>query len=264
MMARPRGARVKADAAPRRAWVVRLLRWTVSMSLLVAVIGAGVYAVRWAIDPHHLPIRSVQIEGEFLHLTTEQLQAAVADRVTGGFFTVNVHAVMQAAKTLPWVETASVRRIWPDAIRLAVTEQVPLARWGEAELINKRGERFAPAPDSFPPDLPSITGPDGLERAVVSGYYEMSKVLAPVGLRVNTLVQDPRRSWRLLLDNGIELKLGREDAYQRLLRFVRLYPRELAPQAEAIQAVDMRYTNGFAVSWKQPAAGTSGDRVRGG
>lgn len=230
-------------------------RWTAGVLLSVGVLGATVAGVRWLLLPQTLPIKRVLIGGQFQHLTAGQLQAAIANTVSGGFFTVKVGAVMQAAHTLPWVDTVSVRRIWPDTLRLDVVEQVPLARWGEHALVNRRGERFTPPADSLPTNLPSLQGPSGLEAALTRNYYDMGKALAPAGLKITRLIQDERRSWRVTLDNGIELRLGRDDAYPRLLRFVRLYPKVLAARASQIASIDLRYTNGFAVAWNHPPEG---------
>ena len=232
-------------------------RWIAGALMSVMLVAATGVIVRWLMDPHTLPIQRVQIAGQFRHLTSEQLQAAVANTVSGGFFTVDVAAVMRAARTLPWVDVASVRRVWPDTLRLEVIEQVPLARWAEHDLLNRRGERFTPAVDTLPTELPELRGPAGLESAITASYYEMSKALAPDGLKIARLIQDERRSWRVTLDNGIELRLGRDDAYPRLLRFVRLYPKVLASRATEIATIDLRYTNGFAVAWNhQPDSAT--------
>lgn len=224
-------------------------RWAAGALVSALVLGATVVSVRWLLDPQTLPIKRVQIAGQFQHLSTAQLQDAIANTMTGGFFTVNVGAVMQAAHSLSWVDTVSVRRVWPDTLRLDVVEQIPLARWGEHDLVNRRGERFTPPVGTLPTDLPSLQGPAGLEAALTRNYYDMGKALAPAGLKITRLIQDERRSWRVALDNGIELRLGRDDAYPRLLRFVRLYPKVLAPRASQIASIDLRYTNGFAVAW---------------
>ncbi len=101
----------------------------------------------------------------------------------------------------------------------------------------------------MPSGLPELNGPDGLEATLTASYYEMGKALAADGLTITHLIQDQRRSWHVGLDNGIELRLGHDDAYAHLLRFVRLYPRVLATRASEIATVDLRYTNGFAVAW---------------
>jgi cell division protein FtsQ len=62
---------------------------------------------------------------------------------------------------------------------------------------------------------------------------------------------DDRRAWHLQLDNAVLLELGRADAWQRLQRFVRAYPSIFAGRLDDLQHVDLRYSNGFSVYWKQ-------------
>ncbi len=64
------------------------------------------------------------------------------------------------------------------------------------------------------------------------------------------LVVTDRRAWQMTLDNGIELRFGRGDVDALLDRFARVYLRVLSASATRIAAVDLRYTNGFAVRWK--------------
>ena len=60
---------------------------------------------------------------------------------------------------------------------------------------------------------------------------------------------DPRGSWSLALDNGIEVVIGRTDARSRLQRFVRVLPQLLGRQPQsAPERADLRYTNGFTLN----------------
>lgn len=244
-----------------RRWISpRVMASVVLGAVLVAAAGWGSAEL---FDPQTFPIRSIQIIGDLHHLSKAQLQDIVASHATGGFFNVDVGSIQRAVTELPWTDSVSVRRVWPDSLHIRVTEQVPFARWGEKGLLNARGELFYPESDDIPSGLPDFHGPEGQEGAVMSAYRDMSRALAPVGLRITKLVLDERRAWLLELDNGIELKLGRVDHYPRLVRFVRVYPKLLAGKAEAaVRSVDFRYTNGFAVLWKgQPeglAAGVQG------
>ena len=63
--------------------------------------------------------------------------------------------------------------------------------------------------------------------------------------RVHTLV-----SWRVQLSNGLTVEVGRHDPMQRVERFVRVYPAILAAANGRLVAVDLRYSNGFAVRWE--------------
>ncbi|MEJ2687268.1 MAG: cell division protein FtsQ/DivIB [Gammaproteobacteria bacterium] len=224
----------------------------VGLVVMAAVLfESGFWTVRWLRNPHTLPLRTVRIEGNLRHLSAARLQKVVAPVATGGFFNVNVDAVRRAAQSLPWVESASVRRVWPDTLQLKVVEQKPIARWNKDSLINTQGAVFTPAAKTVPTGLPQLKGPAGLEPAVLKQYRAMDKALAPLGLTIAQLVEDQRRAWALRLSNGVELKLGRGETFPRLLRFVRIYPAVLAGHVSRLVSVDMRYSNGFAVRWDQ-------------
>ena len=85
-------------------------------------------------------------------------------------------------------------------------------------------------------------------------YQAMQGMLEPLGLRISHLTMNERRAWSLYLNNGLQLRLGRNDAHLRLLRFVRVYAKVLKPQQDKIDSVDLRYTNGFAVRWRDGAS----------
>jgi cell division protein FtsQ len=227
--------------------------------VLVLVTGIAVASlVDWARDPRTLPLRTVGIEGELHFLGAEQLQNALTPAVAGGFFGVDVNAVRCAAETMPWVQRASVQKVWPDTLVVSIEEQSPVAHWGEGALLNRYGETFAPA--QIPPltALPVLHGPDGHEQLMLEQYDAMSKVLAPLELKVAKLVEDERRSWHVELDDGTRLELGRTEPLFRLRRFVRAYPALFASRAAELRSVDLRYSNGMAVQWdaSEPVAGT--------
>ncbi len=224
----------------------RCLRLAILIAPILVAVGWGLERLR---DPNTMPIRAVQIEGEFRHLSAKTLEEAVTGYVTNGFFNVDVKAVRAAVEQLPWVFSASVRRVWPDSLRVRVGEQKPLARWSDRGLVNVYGEFFAPAADSYPQGLPVLSGPMELLTQVVDQYLAMAKAARSVGRNITYLAQDQRRAWSMKWDNGVELRLGRSDPYPRLLRFLRVYPDLLAANKADLRTVDLRYSNGFAVHW---------------
>ena len=225
---------------------------TLTGLLLVAVLAATVFlGKQWLSDPWRFPLSVVEVKGDFRYLDKQQLQQAVAPHATGGFFTVDVTAIRTAAEQLPWVHKARVKRIWPATLRLQIEEQQPVARWGEHGFLNERGEPFVPEATASSLVLPSLAGPDGLELKVLENFKRVSKTLAPLGITVTRMQLDNRRAWHLQLDNSVLLELGRADAGQRLQRFVRAYPNVFAGRLDDLQHVDLRYSNGFSVYWKQ-------------
>lgn len=230
-------------------WLTEYRRVIVLGVVFVVVSVAAGFAGQWLFDPANLPIRNVEVRGEFQQLTRDELQAAVAGVVEGSFFTVEVEAIRRSAEALPWVKQAAVRRVWPDTVVIDVTEQVAAARWGDSALLNRRGELFEPDAGSIPDYLPELAGPDALRRQVMERYVSVTGELNRIGRSIRRMEVDERRSWRLQLDNGVELRLGRDMIMDRLQRFMQAWPSVLAPKVEQLEYVDLRYANGFSVRW---------------
>lgn len=201
-------------------------------------------------DPHTLPITSVEIQGEFQHMEKQQIQQALSGRLEAGFFNVDVDVIRDRLLDIPWINAATVRRVWPGTLQIGVIEQLPVASWSAGGLVNGHGQLFFPLPETYPPDLPEMQGPADSQAVVARRYREMEKELEPLALHITRIVLDERRSWKIELDSGVTLLLGRVNDNARLTRFVRLYPVALAARAADIQQVDLRYTNGFSVRWK--------------
>ena len=225
-------------------------------AILVLVLGLpSGFAVWYLAQPDTLPIRSVKVEGEFRYLAQQDVYEALGGLASGGFFNVDVRAVKLAAESLPWVDSASVRRAWPDTLRLDITEQVPLAKWGEHQVVNVRGDLFQPPIKGLPENLPRFIGPAGSGQMVAVNYQLLSKRLAEINLRISEITLTDRRAWQLRLANGLYLSLGRTVNNERLERFTSVYPKLLGEKIARIDSIDLRYTNGFAVRWKESSAG---------
>ncbi len=230
--------------------VQRYLRLAVLSVLAMGGVGALIWGGLWIQNPANLPLKQVEIHGDFTHLTQEDLAAAIGPVARGGFFSVDVEAVQQAAEDLPWVEQAIVRRVWPDTMEVHAIEQRAAARWGEKGLLNAKGELFVPGHLQGVPELPRLSGPDALRGRVIQVYAESVKLFGAVNQQVVKIELDERRAWRLHLASDVVLELGRDAVEQRLQRIVSVYSQLVASRQDAtLQTIDLRYSNGFAVRW---------------
>jgi cell division protein FtsQ len=234
---------------------------TLSGLVLLLLLGVSVmFGMQWLSDPYRFPLSVVKVTGDFRYLQKQQLQAAVAPHAQGGFFTVDVVAVRSAAEALPWVYKASVQRIWPATLHLRVEEQQPIAHWNEQGFLNRYGEPFFPGHAGVVGEMPWLAGPQDQELRVLENYQRIAKTLAGIGERAARLELDNRRAWRLQLASGVQLELGRADAWKRLQRFVVAYPSVFADRLAELRRVDLRYSNGFSVFWQQVTADGAADR----
>jgi cell division protein FtsQ len=200
-------------------------------------------------DPARLPLKTIRITGELSHIDRARMQQRVAGAIDGGFFTVDMHKLRAAAEQLPWVDEVSIRRVWPQTLVMAVTEQVPLARWGDKALVNGRGEVFRPERGELPAGLPQFIGPESAARSMVAFYRQASDWVARTGREVGRLTLKGPHDWQLQLDDGLLLVMERERAGQALQRFVMALPAIRDQAGRVPEQVDMRYDNGFAVRW---------------
>ncbi|MBL1278049.1 MAG: cell division protein FtsQ/DivIB [Ectothiorhodospiraceae bacterium] len=238
-------------------WLTRRL---VGGAMLFGVLGGVVTSGVWTLlQADTLPIEHVQVNGAFKYLERQDLFQAIGELAEDGFFSVDVRAVKQASEALAWVDRASVRRVWPNILQVDIIEHVPLAKWKNGGIVNRRGEVIAAAEnvkgneiktangDSEFAALPIFSGPEGSAEQLSKRYQSMSLVLAELGLGISTLSISERRAWKLSLNNGLQLLLGRTANDTQLARFARAYEKVLAKQVQQIQSIDLRYTNGFAV-----------------
>lgn len=226
----------------------RLMPRMVLLGALVIVVGSMTSLVLEQFrfeDP--FPLRAVRFDGDLGHVREQDLQRVVSAELRGGLLLVDVARLRRAVEALPWVASASVRRVWPDALRITVTEQVPVARWNEAGLLNGDAEVFRP--ESLPDELPLLGGPAGSEREVLTAYRWLSTRLAGIRQRVTAVTLDARRAWTLELAGGTSLVLGREDMEARVERLIDTWSR-LDMAGRKPRVIDLRYPNGFAVRWQ--------------
>lgn len=247
-----RGGARASNAQPGRAgrplaWWRRLLGGLLTLGLVGGVFGAGYLKLS---EPDSLPLRVIEVSGEFQQLDRAEIQQAVAAAIDGGFFTCDMQRLRNAVLAMPWVADVSIRRAWPDKLHMMVTEQVPLARWGERALINVNGGVFEPEHLGNYAALVRLSGPAGSEQRVVQFHQAVVPLALSRELLVREVELDERRHWWLRFEGGLTVSLGRDDVDNRLMQFFRVYPSLLSEPSRRPERVDMRYTHGFAVRWQ--------------
>lgn len=252
-----RNRQEEEETSSRRSNGGRLAGIIFLSAVLFTVFIGGWIVVGWMEDAQRLPLSKLVVTGERHYTRNDDIrQSILALGPPGTFMTQDVNIIQQQIERLPWIKQASVRKQWPDELKIHLVEYVPIARWNDQHMIDAQGNSFSvPAERSAKQTLPMLSGPEGSEGEVLEGYREMGAVLAKDKFTLKEAAMTARRSWQLTLNNGIKLNLGRGDTMKRLSRFVELYP-VLQQQEQAdnkrISYVDLRYDSGAAVGW-QPA-----------
>ncbi|WP_116368599.1 cell division protein FtsQ/DivIB [Parahaliea mediterranea] len=251
-----RGATRTAASAPRerRQWSFKVsFNWLNRLLILLgggAVLAAGLQGY---IRLQAIPVERIGVTGKLKHTQTELVQQMVQPALAGGFLNADLVQIREQLEALPWIYEASVRRRWPNSLEIHVIEQLPIARWGQGGFLNHEGMVFQTANADAWSHLPRLEGPEGQQQSMMASYQRLDELLAPLGLGVQVLAMDSRGQLSAELGNGIELQLGGNDFRERVQRFGAIYASELAPRANEVARVDLRYQSGLAVAFHEPA-----------
>ncbi len=223
--------------------------------IVVAVVGTGMILGLWGWqtlnDPLIFPIHRVKVEGEFIYVKRDAVQQVLLPVVGNGFFAADLSTMSKELLSMPWVGKVFVRRVWPDGLLVRIEEKKPFAHWGKGQLLARDGDLFTPDNAAVAGDLPWFWGPQGSRNLVLTNYLDMNKMLAGINVTIKQIELTMPHAWRLWLSNGMRLELGKEDALQRLQRFIAVYPQLFAAAPKnGVDYVDLRYSNGMAVRWR--------------
>jgi len=156
-------------------------------------------------------------------------------------------AARKRIETLPWIEVAAVRKVYPHALEVRIEERTPFAIWQQGRdlsVIERDGRIIAPYAGGKEAGLPLIIGmgapehaPDFLAR--LAQYPELT-------VKVKGYVRVGERRWDLKMENGITVKLPEQDEDRAVADLVRM-DREGGLLTRDIVAVDMRIAGQLAV-----------------
>ncbi len=250
-----RGASRSAKSGKER--VGRFAALAIILRVLVVAVGviAAIYfASLWIKEQLDRPVSSVKINGEFNRVVQQEVAEHIYQSISGGFIEVDLRRIQTQLETLPWIDSVKVARSWPGGLEVTVIEHKPIARWGEGDALNHRGEVIvlsgSAADEMLLQGLPQLIGVDGMEHNVMAQYHALTKVLGERGLTIARLEKDRSRSWSLSLVDGVEINIGRDQVMDRVGRFLIVFEAQLQQRWAELSYIDLRYFNGVAVQWR--------------
>lgn len=236
---------------------VKLMNMTALVLGLAFVVLGAVAIARWVSRLPAFDIHGIVVSGDVTHNNGVTLRANVAPRMSGTFFTVDLGRVRAAFESVPWVRRAVVRRDFPNRLRVELQEHQPVAYWGgdgEVRLVNSFGEVFEANVGEVEQDmLPRLNGPEGQAAEALAMYQALADMFAQIGLPVEEVDLSSGGSWRVLLETGAAIEMGRGTAAevsaraQRFLKTLTQVTTRYGRQPGAVESADLRHENGYAI-----------------
>lgn len=237
---------------------VRFMKTSADALCFGVVLLAAALLAAWAMRSPLFSIRSIGIDGDVTRNSVSTIRANAAPRLAGNLFTLDLEAARKAFEAVPWVRRATLKRVWPDRLRVQIEEHRPAALWrghdGSDGVVNTHGEVFevnlGEVEDAA---LPLLSGPQGSAAAMLALAIRLAPALEPLQMPLRTLEQSGRGSWRAELASGASIELGRgsaDEVIARAERFVRTAGQITAQYERPLVHADLRHAGGYAVRLK--------------
>jgi cell division protein FtsQ len=216
---------------------------------------------------------SIQIMGNS-QVTRAELLSVFGSDLGRNIFFIPLSQRRVALEQLPWVEHATVMRLMPDQLRVAIVERTPVAfvRQGNTiGLIDAHGVLLHLPPAVMATkhySFPVVTGisardPLPVRAARMHLYQQFVTDLDSGGAKVSTQlsevdISDPEDVWALLPAQGSDIQVHFGDS--NFLARYRSYQQHLAEwrqQYPHLASVDMRYEDQVVLDMTQQTGGES-------
>lgn len=238
-----------------------MLRWAgilaANLAIGAVLVVSGASVARHFTTSSELDVREIAVEGT-ARTTPEAVRAVLQPFLGRNLVELDLAEVVDAATKNPWVKDASVKRVLPGTLRVAVVERRPgalaLLR-GLVYVVDDGGYVMGPAGPDLPFDLPLIVGLDGhqgkaLEAALARGVallvtLHQSQPVWARGISEIDLSR-PDRVAVSRVDGGAEILLDPDDLDRNLSAYLALQPM-IARKLGAGRRVDLRWNRRISI-----------------
>ena len=250
------------------------MRRLLAVIALAVLVSAG--ACGWfAIDRQ---VRVVKVEGQLADSEAAQIRRRIGQALKGRLLTMDVAQLRARVMELSWPDEVSVRKVWPDTIVVRVARRTVVARWADAGYLTPAGE-IVSTPNG-PLDVPAFDCALSSPREAMEVYRYLQGMAADAGLAIEHVSENEIGEWKFAFTEpgarfagappgnrpgddvtatgalpgagGPTVMLGADRLRERMQRFLVAWSRFLGHRAAAVDYVDLRYSSGIAVRWREP------------
>ena len=202
--------------------------------------------------PDAFVIKELKIKGKFRYLQPAEVDLVLREQDLGNFFSVELDRLKAKVEDIEWVQSADVRRQWPNSLTVSIVEHQPAMRWGDDKWVSTSGSIIALPTNIADADVITLNGDEAQSKRILLQAARWQKDFAREGLKLRKTKLSSSQAWTLRLyypelDSEFDLLLGSNDVEARLVRFKVLFNEQLKFSARTLKRVDARYPDGLAV-----------------
>ena len=253
-----RGARNWAAAQVRAAGHTRKAMIRFTASLIVVVLAVVIFALwiggflpqvqqnisdfkRDRLMAMGFVVEQVDVMGEG-RLNEADVRQVIGIYQGDYFFGADLEGAQIRTESLPWVDRAVVRRLWPNRIVVQLVETEPYALWqrgGKLALVSEAGEVITDLEDApnLPAGLKVLVGHDAPIHA--AAFQKELRLHPQIWARTESLTYLRDQRWDLGLEGDVRVKLPQHNIQAALMQLAKLQRQQQILDRE-IGVIDMR------------------------
>jgi cell division protein FtsQ len=205
-------------------------------------------------------IKNIEVS-ESKRLSRDEILGIAGIGPGGDLLRVNLKTMGEQLAQNPWVETVRVRRFFPDALSIEITEREPMAvvNMGYIYYMDKKGKIFKVLNKGDRLDYPVVTGfseedlktdPDGTRKSL-EATSDLLKILQEKGAfilaEVSEIHYDKGYGFTLFTaSDGLTVKVGAGDFSAKIERLSKIY-QSLMAQRPTLHYIDLDYNDKIVV-----------------
>ena len=223
-----------------------------TVASILSVFTLALLAADQLFHPDAFVIKELKIKGKFRYLQPAQVDSVLREQDLGNFFSVELDHLKAKVEGLEWVQSADVRRQWPNSLTVSIIEHQPSMRWGDDKWISTSGSIIALPANITNAKVIILNGDEAQSKRILLQAARWQKDFAVDGIELRKMKLSNSQAWTLSLyysglDSEFELLLGSDDVVARLGRFKVLFNEQLRFSDRTLMRVDARYPDGLAV-----------------
>jgi cell division protein FtsQ len=215
----------------------------------IAVSGIIAGRMLYKAFPSVFPLREIMILGN-RHLTEGEVKSLARLRSGEGLLRVSGKNIADNLLKSPWIKTATVRKDFPDRLRIRIYESSPFAILelkGQAFFIDETGRILEKMKGETVSFLPVITGDPSKRRASYMEALNLVRVLKKRNIaaergRVEIMANVEGPEELSVVFDGMVVKIGNGDYDQKLDRIADL-EEEIRKRVLAVEYIDVRFAD---------------------
>jgi len=206
-------------------------------------------------------IASIAIAGP-KEVTREEVLAASGVTGKSSLLFLDAEAARTRLKSNPWIAEATILKLYPNRLHIALTERQAFAMWQkdkQISVIASDGTVVQPFVEARFANLPLVVGA-GAEKAA-SDFLAITDRFPVIRDQVRAYVLVAERRWNLRLKSGIDIRLPEVEP-ERALETLMMLDRDKKLLSRDVAVIDLRFADRIVARLSDAAAAARQDAMK--